>query len=186
MGIEGAKAFQNGGSWKDFARGYSEKTLPQVYLPDERQKELMEKNLIPPSDSFIKKLADDRNKEYTVGKEGVERFYADNGDPIWPPNNGNVGLPEVVTLKSGTIILSRYGPTTGFYTSPKGTTIEERAVSRNTDTNDYHEYEVVGDILKVEKGTIAPWFGQVGGGIQYKLPGRIASLLSNNLLKEIK
>lgn len=27
MGIEGAKAFQNGGSWKDFARGYSEKTL---------------------------------------------------------------------------------------------------------------------------------------------------------------
>ena len=39
-----------------------------------------------------------------------------------------------------------------------------------------HYYMVVEDINGVESGEVAPWFGQPGGSIQYKLPKSIVDL----------
>ena len=37
----------------------------------------------------------------------------------------------------------------------------------------------------MQKGKIAPWFGRLGGGIQYKLPDRITNLMESSLLREM-
>jgi hypothetical protein len=63
----------------------------------------------------------------------------------------------------------------GQYLSPKGTSFPERALPSTTDPNKYHEYRIISDI-EAESGTIAPWFGNPGGGKQYKLSDRIAKL----------
>lgn len=140
-------------------------------------------NLVAPTDEFIEKLAIEQGKPYTKGKVGEERFYADNGRPIYPPNNGGIGTPEKITLKSGEIIYSRYGKPTGSYVSPKDTSFEERAMPRTANTNDLHYYRVVKDIKDVERSVIAAWFGQKGLGIQLKLPSSVESLEEN--LKEV-
>ena len=154
-----------------------EKPLPMT------EEEKMRKNLIPPSDEFIKKLADKNNLVYTIGKGGDERFYADDGTPIYPSNDGAVGKKKIITLKAGEKILTRYGYETGRFVSPIGTSFEERALPRTTDKNNYHEYVVTKDIERVISGTIAPWFGQKGGGIQYKLPDSIENL--KDFLQEV-
>ena len=143
----------------------------------------MRMNLIAPTDEFIYQLAIEQGKPYTKGKVGEERFYADNGRPIYPPNNGRIGTPEKITLKSGEIIYSRYGKPTGSYVSPKDTSFEERAMPRTANTNDLHYYRVVKDIKDVERSVIAAWFGQKGLGIQLKLPSSVESLEEN--LKEV-
>lgn len=140
-------------------------------------------NLVAPTDEFIYQLAIEQGKPYTKGKVGEERFYADNGRPIYPPNNGGIGTPEKITLKSGEIIYSRYGKPTGSYVSPKDTSFEERAMPRTANTNDLHYYRVVKDIKDVERSVIAAWFGQKGLGIQLKLPSSVESLEEN--LKEV-
>lgn len=103
-------------------------------------------------------------------RRGEERFYSDDGEPIYPPNDGAVGTPEIVTLKAGSVIVDRYGKYTGRYVSPKETLYENRALSRRTKKEEYHVYQIVKDIENVQKAEIAAWFGQPGGGIQYKLP----------------
>ena len=36
--------------------------------------------------------------------------------------------------------------------------------------------------LVVEAGTVAPWFGQYGGGIQYILPQTVQQLLDSGII----
>ncbi len=134
----------------------------------------MEKNLFPPTDTFIASLARKYGMPYTKGKKGEERFYSDEGEPIYPPNNGAVGTPRTITLKAGTVI-DRYGWPNGSYASPKGVPYENRALSRTT-TQAYYVYQVVKDIENVQAAEVASWFGQPGGGIQYKLPKKISEL----------
>ncbi len=138
----------------------------------------MRQNFLPPSDDFLAELAFEQSLPYTKGKTGAARFYADNDRPIYPANDGAVGHIATITLRSGQVILSRYGAATGRYVSPQGTPFGQRALPSTTDKNDFHLYVVLRDIEGVEKGKIAPWFGQAGGGIQYKLPERISQLLA--------
>ena len=135
---------------------------------------LLEKNLFLPTDTFIASLAQKHGMPYTKGKKGEERFYSDDGRPIYPPNDGAVGTPKTITLKAGTII-DRYGWPNGSYASPKGVSYENRALSRTT-TQAYYVYQVVKDIENVQAAEVASWFGQPGGGIQYKLPKKISEL----------
>lgn len=155
-----------------------------VYSLDDVAKMAM--NLIPPTDAFIKTLADKDQLPYTVGKKGEERFYSDDGDAIYPPNNGAVGKAEKITLHAGVKILTRYGANRGKYVSPEGITYEQRALPRKTDKRDYHEFIIVKDIPNVMSATIAAWFGQVGGGTQYLLPDSIEHLINRGYLKEVK
>ena len=133
-------------------------------------------NFAPPTDEFIAELATEQGVAYTMGKEGEARFYADDGRPIYPSNDGAVGLIVTVTLPSGDV-LTRYGKPTGRYVSPDGMTFEQRALPSTTSEGDFHVYCVERPIDGVQKGKIAPWFGRAGGGIQYKLPDRIVNLM---------
>lgn len=54
--------------------------------------------------------------------------------------------------------------------------MDDRALPRNTNFSNYHKYRVIKDLPNCMKSIIAAWFGKKGGGIQYKLPERIADL----------
>lgn len=143
--------------------------------------EQMEKNLAPPTDEYLKSralaLRDDLH--YTIGKKGADRFYYDNSDvPIWPPNDGGIGKPTVITLKAGTILLDRYGGEQGQFLAEKGTSFTERALPRcaNISNSNYHVYRVKKDLQGIERSIIAPWFGEKGLGIQYRTPKPIKEL----------
>ena len=164
-----------GMEYYDWKAVYIDKKLTQQDWSD------MSLNLKPPSDEFIKLLANKVKLPYTLGKKGEERFYADNGQPIYPMNDGAVGEPVSVTLEPGVELLDRYGANTGRFVSPKGTSFEERALPNSTDVDDYHIFRVKNPISNAQKAVIAPWFGQEGGGIQYKLPERIKQLLGQYL-----
>ncbi|WP_240487846.1 TNT domain-containing protein, partial [Photorhabdus australis] len=67
--------------------------------------------------------------------------------------------------------------------SPSGVPYPERSLAPGTAAYPPVTYEVLKPIPGVEKGTIAPAFGEPGGGIQYKLPYipvifQVASLLA--------
>ena len=141
-------------------------------------------NFAPPTDAFIAELAAEQGVAYTPGKKGEARFYADDGRPIYPSNDGAVGVIVTVTLPAGDV-LTRYGKPTGRYVSPDGMTFEQRALPSTTNEGDFHVYCVERPIDGVQKGKIAPWFGRLGGGIQYKLPDRIVNLMEASMLREV-
>ena len=64
-------------------------------------------------------------------------------------------------------------------------TFEQRALPSTTNEGDFHVYCVERPIDGVQKGKIAPWFGRMGGGIQYKLPDRIVNLMEASMLREV-
>ena len=88
------------------------------------------------------------------------------------------------TIKQGTII-DRYGSKYGNYTSPIGTSFEERALPYKENSWAYHKYEVINDINGITTSKIAPAFGQIGGGVQFELPDNVSCLIKNGFLKEI-
>ena len=140
-------------------------------------------NFAPPTDEFIAGLAAEQGLAYTPGKKGEARFYADDGRPIYPSNDGAVGVIVIVTLPAGDV-LTRYGSPNGRYVSPDETTFEQRALPSTTREGDFHVYRVERAIDGVQQGKIAPWFGRTGGGIQYKLPERIVQLMQDAFLTE--
>lgn len=171
--VKGAESFECGKitDWRTLARGYNEEYMDgRVVEGINTLEDKMRYNLIPPSDEFIAKLAEEQKQPYTIGVEraGENRFYSDGGKPIWLANNGGIGYPELIVLENGQVILTRYGKTKGRYVSPLGTTLEERAMPNSTES------------------TIAPWFGQRGLGIQYRLPCSVETLLQTGKIKEVK
>ena len=94
----------------------------------------------PPTDAFIAELAAAQSLPYTQGKEGDARFYADDGRPIYPSNDGAVGATLTVVLPPGEV-LTRYGAPTGRYTSSAVTTFEQRALPRTTRESDFRIYD---------------------------------------------
>jgi hypothetical protein len=50
---------------------------------------------------------------------------------------------------------------------------------------DYYRYEVL-KALVVRSGTIAPWFDQPGGGIQYKTEKSVQQLIDEGYLRMIQ
>ena len=51
------------------------------------------------------------------------------------------------------------------YFSPEGTPITNRSLHPSTNTNNYNAYEVLKP-LPVQSGTVAPFYGQPGGGVR--------------------
>ena len=104
----------------------------------------------------------------------------------YAPNNGriNESVLKNQTIKQGTII-DRYGSKYGNYTSPIGTSFEERALPYKENSWAYHKYEVINDINGITTSKIAPAFGQIGGGVQFELPDNVSCLIKNGFLKEI-
>jgi hypothetical protein len=108
-----------------------------------------------------------------------------NGGWRYPSDGGFAGAPVTVTLEAGQV-LDRFGSNSGRFLSPYGTAYAERALPpSNLDTfeplypNNYHIFRVLKPFA-ADGGTAAAWFGQPGGGIQYRLddkyfPGEVVS-----------
>ncbi len=192
LGRKGLKAWEDGEDWRKYMRGYAglreaESRLSgiklQLHAGKKSNEELMAENLVPPTDEFIESIAKMYGMTYTKGKKGEDRFYSDDGAPIYPLNDGAVGDVKVITLKAGSGLVDRYGRSSGRYLSPEGTPIEQRSLSKDAKKQTYHVYKVIRDIENVEEGLIAPWFNDPGGGIQYRLPKTIDEL--SGYLKEV-
>jgi hypothetical protein len=100
-----------------------------------------------------------------------------DGSIWWPPYDGALpGTTKIVTLDPGNggalNLVDRFGRTSGSYVSPAGLSLEARALS-STPTNAPSVYSVDATIYGVERATVAPWFGQKGLGVQYKLPDSV-------------
>lgn len=89
-----------------------------------------------------------------------------------------------MNFTTGSIIVDRYGGVTGQYLSPREPHYEQRSLPRGSKKCGYHVYQIVKDIDNAQAAEISAWFGQPGGGIQYKLPKKIFEL--SEYLKEIK
>ncbi len=131
----------------------------------------------------MKTIADKYKLPYTIGKKGNERFYADNGRPIYPENDGAIGEMKRVILKAGTIV-DRYGDSKGTFVSPTGVQLESRALPRIAIHAEYHKYKIEKDFVCLT-GKVAPWFGEKGRGTQYKLEQRVQELLDNGYIEEV-
>ncbi len=109
------------------------------------------------------------------------------GKIIWPENNGTVKDSEhEVILQPGTV-LDRYGGTGGEYLGNPDDSYDKRSLPYKDDDkakNSYHKYQVVRPIPAVE-GTIAPYFGEKGGGTQYYTSMTVEELLEQGYIIEI-
>ena len=121
---------------------------------------------------------------YEQSLEEREKYYDDDGNPKWPDNDGFDGDPENVTLQPKTRI-DKYGDERGSYAAPKGTPYSQRSLPRGSDRNEFHEYEVLKPI-QAKGGKTAPWFGEQGGGTQYKFNETIEELIETGFLRRIK
>ncbi|CAO4176400.1 hypothetical protein CFFPNG_02771 [Methylorubrum aminovorans] len=119
-------------------------------------------------------------------KYGVDpKWIKPDGAVDWPPNNGFTGSPKVETLQTGTR-LDRYGGEGGSFLAPAGTPFAQRALPSSSAQQPYHSYVVLKP-LPVEAGPSTPWFGQPGGGMQYKLleEASVRDLIDQGFLRKI-
>jgi hypothetical protein len=86
-------------------------------------------------------------------------------------------------LATGTRV-DRYGPDGGRYTSPTGTPFAQRALAPGSDKLKLHTYEVVRPVV-VRSGTVAPAFGQPGGGTQHFMGQSVRDLVRSGHLRPI-
>lgn len=111
-------------------------------------------------------------------------YNQETGAINWPENNGFADIPMDEVLQPGARI-DRYGSDYGSFTSPEGTPYEMRAVAPGTDQRPYSVFEVA-ESINVKSGSIASWFDEPGGGIQYLLPDTVDELLDAGILRRIQ
>lgn len=111
------------------------------------------------------------------GASPYAQWQNPDGTWAWPPNDGAVpGSVKNTTLLPGQTI-DRYGHSGGKYTSPISVPYQQRSLKPGSHLNGYHKYKVLRPIA-VQEGTVAPWFGEPGGGTQYLLPQSVENLTS--------
>ncbi|RKR92424.1 uncharacterized protein DUF4237 [Micromonospora pisi] len=113
--------------------------------------------------------------------EFVARYRSGNGW-VYPPADGFLVLFDqpirfAQTLRAGSRI-DRFGYPGGAYLAPARTLFLQRALPpqnlntpNGTAQSNYHLYCVL-KAFRVDSGPIAPWFEQLGLGLQYKLEQR--------------
>lgn len=114
--------------------------------------------------------------------------YSDNPKNLpvkyWPENNGS-SVPETPVILSKGTRLIRFGENIKyindgrFFSSP-GTSYEQFSLPYTPTV--MREYEVLQDVLSY-KGIASPWFGQPGGGIQYRFDNVAIDLLKWRIIK---
>lgn len=104
--------------------------------------------------------------------------------PYYPPNNGFLGPTANQALAPGSFI-DRFGGTAASrFFSPAGTPLAARALPPDTAALPLRTFEVLRP-LNVESGTVAPWFGQLGLGTQYRTSLTLEEMLRQGLLREV-
>ncbi|MGB7605002.1 MAG: glycohydrolase toxin TNT-related protein, partial [Lutisporaceae bacterium] len=112
------------------------------------------------------------------------QWYKPDGSINYPLNNGAVAGTEVSTTLQKGQSLGRYGNITpkSDYVTNTGASPSSLSLPPNTDASIYTEYVVVKPIPNTIQSTVAPWGGDVGGGLQYKLPTPIEQLLKEGYI----
>ena len=114
--------------------------------------------------------------------ERILKWTDDAGNFNWPPNNGFRGIINNINIPKGTRI-DRYGSPRGKFTAPAGTPRVQRALAPGSSL-DLRTYEVLKS-LPAKSGEVAPWFDEVGGGIQHQFDKSIQELINEGFLKEV-
>lgn len=103
----------------------------------------------------------------------------------YPPNSGFLGSTTKELLPVG-LRIDRYGGSSvSRLFSPVGTPATQRSLPPGVASLPLRTFEVVRPIA-VQRGTVAPWFGEIGFGKQFYSPMTLDELLSSGYLKEIK
>ena len=123
--------------------------------------------------SALDKMPKSFQKEYAAAEAAGWKHppgHPEAGKTWWPPNNGGVGSPIQTKLPKN-FKLDRFGDEKGSYLSKAGDNYDSRALSYipKHKPNVYAVTERGAQRLTVEKSEISPWFGQIGGGTQYRL-----------------
>lgn len=92
-----------------------------------------------------------------------------------------MGTKRNIYLMAGDTI-DRYGKLGGKYFSPAGTPLEMRALPYDADLTQYRKFEVIKP-FEVEASTIAPAFGKIGLGTQYRSVVSANILLKKGIIK---
>jgi hypothetical protein len=101
-------------------------------------------------------------------------------------NGGAIpGTERMTTLQVGASF-DRIGETSGSFISPVGTPIFERSLAPGSAASPLVKYEVLKPIPNATQSTVAPAFGQPGGGTQIELLRSVQWYLDNGYLKVIK
>ena len=80
--------------------------------------------------------------------------------------------------------IDRFGGKKGKFFSPTGTPMEMRALPYGADLSQYRQFEVVKP-FEVEASTIAPAFGNIGLGTQYRSSVSVDVLLKKGIIKQV-
>lgn len=109
----------------------------------------------------------------------------------WPPNNGAVPGSEVrrTLTAADDVRLDRVGGGEGAYLSDEGTAFGQRALPPDRLNFERRQYAINPDHpmiragkITLEKSEVAPWFGQPGGGVQYRFFGDDGVALTQDML----
>lgn len=129
-------------------------------------------------------------KSKVGGECGSETSYGKSSSnctelvPYYPANNGAVpGTEKKIYLMAGDKI-DRFGGKKGKFFSPTGTPMEMRALPYDADLSQYRQFEVVKP-FEVEASTIAPAFGNMGLGTQYRSSVSVDVLLKKGIIKQV-
>ena len=136
-----------------------------------------------------------RDESFAKKDEKGEMVLDRNGNPIpdydgQAPNNGFVESPEELErngkcdLSKGSIVV-RYGSERGSFVTDLGTSYSKLSLPYDKDSIEYHEYRVNTEISCL-KGTVAPAFGEEGGGIQYMTNESISELVESGALVRVR
>jgi RHS repeat-associated protein len=101
----------------------------------------------------------------------------------YPSNNGALGSETRKFLMPGDQI-DRIGKTAGKYFSPRGTQLYMRALPPNADLSQYRAYEVLKP-FEVGSSRIAPYYGKIGLGEQYRSPVSADVLESHGIIRRL-
>jgi hypothetical protein len=103
---------------------------------------------------------------------------------FYPENAAFAGATERTFLMPGQTI-DRYGGSgVSRFFSPQGTADWARSLPPGTTVQPLRTFEVVKP-FEVQSGTVAPWFNQPGGGLQYRSPVQLEILLKRGIIKEV-
>ena len=131
----------------------------------------------------VGKGASGASKTLTENAGNTNKWIDEAGNIKWPQNDGFIGTPNQTIIQPGALI-DRYGYNGGTFASPKGTPYEARSLAPGTENKPYNVYEVIKPI-EAFAGKSAPYFDQIGGGIQYKFDRSIGELLDKGYLKKV-
>ncbi|MCX2934247.1 glycohydrolase toxin TNT-related protein [Mycobacterium sp. CVI_P3] len=148
--------------------------------------------LPPDSPLFDGYVPHDPGPEFTDADGNL--IYPDDTDPA-KPYAAPGSVVSHVDLARGTL-MDRFGFPGGAWLSPDGTLFSFRGLPHESALKPYFQY-VVDDPTKlppgwsIEQSTVAPWFHQPGGGVQYRIIApegerpSVQTLLDWGYLKEV-